>query len=230
MLRRTRKQPSLALAFGHPWPNTVRRNKHPLPPTGASPPDDERLVPMDGSSACPAHRASSAQPFIRSRIRSPRLLAGEPMWNNPWQLQWEIGRWSTPMDSGRTLGLWSPTTSVRCCGHAASAGTMRGSFRRAASRRTKRPKQALFRELHEEVGLDEHCVKILACTSGLVALPAAEAAAALQLGAGFQRPEAEVVSAEDGGDRRLCLCDALRKAGVRRLAMGELLVPCQSGG
>jgi putative (di)nucleoside polyphosphate hydrolase len=28
------------------------------------------------------------------------------------------------------------------------------------------PEQALYRELHEEVGLDEHCVKIVACTTG----------------------------------------------------------------
>jgi putative (di)nucleoside polyphosphate hydrolase len=28
------------------------------------------------------------------------------------------------------------------------------------------PEDALYRELHEEVGLEEHCVKILACTTG----------------------------------------------------------------
>jgi putative (di)nucleoside polyphosphate hydrolase len=28
------------------------------------------------------------------------------------------------------------------------------------------PEQALYRELHEEVGLDERCVRILACTTG----------------------------------------------------------------
>ena len=88
------------------------------------------------------------------------------MWNNPSHCSRESTAWSTPMDSGRMSESWSPTTAVRCYGRAASAGTMRGSSRRAGFRKTKRRKTRCIVNSTKKSGSNEHCVKILACTTG----------------------------------------------------------------
>ena len=70
------------------------------------------------------------------------------------------------------------------------------------------PEDALFRELHEEIGLEEHCVKILACTTGWLRYRLPKRLRRYNSDARLQRSEAEVVSAADARERRLRLCDA----------------------
>ena len=67
------------------------------------------------------------------------------------------------------------------------------------------PEEALFRELHEEIGLDAALRADRCVHHRMVALPAAEAPAPVQLRARLQRPEAEMVPAADGRSDE-CVC------------------------
>ena len=113
------------------------------------------------------------------------------------------------------------------------------------------PEEALFRELNEEVGLEEQDVKILACTRGwlryrlpqrlvrthsqplcigqkqkwfLLRLTGAEDRVRMD------RTETEMVPAALDQRRRACTHGPDRQTGVRRLALGQLLVPAGTGG
>ena len=79
------------------------------------------------------------------------------------------------------------------------AGGKGWQFPQGGMRRGESAEESLFRELHEEIGLESADVRLLGSTGRLAALPAAGALCAARPAPGVHRPEAALVPAAAAG-------------------------------
>jgi hypothetical protein len=91
------------------------------------------------------------------------LCNGRELWKNAPINQFAGMKCSIVKAIARTSASFFVTPGTRFSG-ASGSESIPGSSRRVASRRAKRPKQAMYRELHEEIGLLPEHVRILGRT------------------------------------------------------------------
>ena len=72
-------------------------------------------------------------------------------------------------------------------------------FPQGGVQREESPEEALFRELHEEIGLEPEDVEVIATHAGLAALPPAAPVRQAPVATAVHRPEAALVPAAHAG-------------------------------